>query len=386
MKKATQLTHISRPKIGAGGPVNPGIVRASTLLFDKAEDLYSGKVRSYGRHGSALHDQLADAFCALENGKGCSLTASGLAANTLSILANVKAGDHILVSDSCYGPVRHFCDRFLSKFGVTTEYYPPNIEEGIAGGIETLFKPNTSLILLESPGSLSMDIQDIPAICERARKHKITTVVDNTWSAGLVLSPLDLGADICVHAATKYFSGHSDVLFGAVISRTAAMAKKVHAARTAMGEATSPDDAYQILRGFRTVHTRFTAQAGTALRLAKWLKTHDKVVKVLHPALPGAPGHKIWKRDFTGCACLFSFVLKPCTNAQQLAFLDRLKLFAKGFSFGGYESLIIHCDPQLRRDFPLNLDGPLIRIACGLEDADDLIADLDAGLSKLKLK
>jgi len=381
IKDATKFAHIGRPKIGVGTSVNPPIVRASTLLFERADDLYNGGHRIYGRHGSPVHDALSEAFCALENGAGTTLTPSGLSANTLSILANVKAGDHVLATDSSYGPIRNFCNTQLTKFGIEVEYYPP----GIGAGISALVRDNTSCILLESPGSLSMEIQDLPAIIEVAKANKITTIVDNTWSAGLVYAPLDMGADIAVHAATKFFSGHSDILSGAVISRTKAMASKVAKTAVAFGNSTSSDDVYQILRGFRTVVTRFERQEKSAIALAEWLQNHDKVMRVIHPALTSHPNHDLWKRDFTGSSCLFSIVLKPCTETEVLALLDSLKIFAKGFSFGGFESLVIHCDPQLNRDHDPKFGGPLVRIACGLEDIDDMKNDWEQALTNLTL-
>lgn len=381
MKKSTKFAHIGRPKIGVGTSVNPPIVRASTLLFDKADDLYNGGHRIYGRHGSPIHDALSEAFCVLENGAGATLTPCGLSANTLSILANVKAGDHILVTDSSYGPIRNFCNTQLTKFGVEIEYYPP----GIGAGITSLIRNNTSCILLESPGSLSMEIQDLPAIVKVAKTHNIVTIVDNTWSAGLVYAPLDLGADIAVHAATKYYSGHSDILFGAVVSRTKSMATRVATTAVAYGNSTSPDDAYQILRGFRTVVTRFEQQQKSASALAHWLQDHDKVERIIHPALKSHPNYDVWQRDFTGSACLFSIVLKPCAEVEVLALLDRLKIFAKGFSFGGFESLVIHCDPQLTRNHDPKFSGPLVRIACGLEDIEDMKTDWRHSLTELIL-
>lgn len=381
MQKSTKFAHIGRPKIGIGTSVNLPIVRASTLLFDKADDLYNGGHRIYGRHGSPVHDALSEAFCALENGAGTTLTPCGLSANTLSILTNVKAGDHLLVTDSTYGPVRNFCNTQLTKFGVEIEYYPPNI----GAGIDALIRDNTSCILLESPGSLSMEIQDLPAIIKVAKARGIITIVDNTWSAGMVYAPLDMGADITVHSATKFFSGHGDILFGAVVARTKSMAKKVTATAMAFGNSTSPDDAYQILRGFRTVVTRFEQQSKSAIALATWLEAHDKVERAVHPALKSHPNHDMWKRDFTGSSCLFSIVLKPCPETEVLALLDRLKIFAKGFSFGGFESLVIHCDPQLTRDHDPKFGGPLIRISCGLEDIEDMKADWQKSLAKLSL-
>ncbi len=238
--------------------------------------------------------------------------------------------------------------------------------------------------MLESPGSLSLEIQDLPAIVTVAKSSNITTIVDNTWSAGLVYNPLKLGADITVHAATKYYSGHSDILFGAVVSRIKEHAEKVKTTAIALGNSTSPDDAYTILRGFRSIVTRFESQEKTALTLAIWLEDHAKVASVIHPALKSHSNHEIWKRDFSGSACLFSIVLKPCLKSEVLKFLDSLKYFAKGFSFGGYESLIIHCDPQLTRHHDPKYPGPLIRLACGLEHEDDLKADLEQALEDLK--
>jgi len=379
MEKSTKFAHIGRPKVGTGVSVNHPITRASTLLFEKASDLYNPSLRIYGRHGSPVHDALSEAFCALENAAGCTLTTCGLAANILSIQANVKTGDHILVTDSCYGGVRNFCDNYLSKLGIETEYYPPDL----GAEIEQLVRPNTSCILSESPGSLTLEIQDLPAIVAVAKKHNITTIVDNTWSAGLVYSPLDLGADIAVHSATKYYSGHGDILFGAVVSRTKTFAGKVRTTNVALGNSTSPDDAYQILRGFRTVVTRFKQQSETALQLAKWLESRDEIACVIHPALSSHPNHDLWKRDFTGAGCLFACELNPCSDSEVLQFLDRLKYLAKGFSFGGYESVIIHCDPQLRRNHKKDRAGPLIRIGCGLEDIEDLKTDLANSMEKL---
>ncbi|MCF6275844.1 MAG: PLP-dependent aspartate aminotransferase family protein [Robiginitomaculum sp.] len=240
--------------------------------------------------------------------------------------------------------------------------------------------------MLESPGSLSMEIQDLPAIVKVAKAHNVTTIVDNTWSAGLVYAPLDLGADIAVHSATKFFSGHGDILFGAVVSRTKSTAKNIAKTAADFGNSTSPDDAYQILRGFRTVVTRFEQQQKSALALAHWLQDHNKIERILHPALASHPTHNLWQRDFTGASCLFSIVLKPCPETEVLALLDRLKIFAKGFSFGGFESLVIHCDPQLTRSHDPKFNGSLVRIACGLEHIDDMKNDWQQSLDKLILK
>ncbi len=375
----TKLTHVGRPKAGLGTAVNPDITRASTLLFERAEDLYRSDVRGYGRHGSAGHDALIDAFNLLEGGAGTTLAPSGLAACTLAILATVKSGDHILLTDSSYGPTRQFCLRFLKTMGVETELYDPRVGADIAA----LIRDNTSLILLESPGSLTFEIQDIPAITKAAKARGVTTIIDNTWSAGLSLKPLALGVDISVHAATKYFGGHSDIMFGAVVSATKATAGKVALTAVHLGYATSPDDAYQILRGFRTVVHRFRRAEASALTLANWLDDHDKVARVLHPALASHPDHAIWKRDFSGAACLFAVVLKPCPQEQVLAFINALSLFGIGYSYGGFESLVIHCDPQLKRQHSVKLEGPLVRFSCGMESVDDLKNDISQALGAI---
>ena len=379
MKKETQFTHISRPKAGLGTAVNPDITRASTLLFEKAEDLYRSDIRGYGRHGSAVHDALKEAFNLLEGGAGASLFPSGLAACTYPILSQVKTGDHILLTDSSYGPTRYFCDGHLKKMGIETEMYDPRIGKDI----ESLIRPNTSVILLESPGSLTFEVQDIPAIVKVAQTHDITTIIDNTWSAGLSLNPLKMGVDISCHAATKYFGGHSDTMSGAAISRTDKLAKQVAITAKYLGNACSPDDVYQILRGFRSVVPRFRQQEATSLALATWLGEHPKVKQVLHPAHPTHPDHDIWKRDFTGGGCIFSVVLHPRPEEEVLAFINALNLFGIGYSYGGFESLAIHCDPQLKRSASKSLGGPLVRFACGLEAMEDLKDDIAQAFNEI---
>ncbi len=372
MDDKTKFTHLGRPKPKLGTAVNPNITRASTLLFEKSEDLYRSDIRSYGRHGSEVHDALEEAFTTLENGAGTSLTPSGLSACTLAILSQVKSGDHLLLTDSVYGPSRNFCLKYLSSMGVETEIYDPNIGADIA----SLIRRNTSAIFLESPGSLTFEIQDVPAITKIAKKSGVKTIIDNTWSAGLSYKPLEHGVDISVHAATKYVGGHSDIMFGAVISRTKTMANSVALTRKYLGLATSPDDTYQILRGFRTLATRFWTQEAAALNLSQWLETCPQVIRCLNPALASHPNNDLWKRDFSGSASLFGVVLKPSDKKQIDNFINSLNLFGIGFSYGGYESVVIHCDPQLRRKHKSQLEGPLIRFGIGLENVDDLKSDI----------
>jgi cystathionine beta-lyase len=379
LERDTKFTHMGRPPAGLGTSVSHPVTRASTLLFDKAKDLYRNDVRGYGRHGAAVHDALADLFTELEGGIGTLLYSSGLAALTGPILSIVKPGDHVLLTDSSYGPTRHFCLTFLARMGVETTFYDPRI----GAGIDALIQDNTALILLESPGSLTFEIQDVPAIAKAATAKGVTTLIDNTWSAGLTLSPLSMGVDISIHAATKYFGGHSDVMYGAAIFADAAKFKRAQMTAKQLGNASSPDDAYQILRGFRTVLPRFRQQEATSLALAEWLMTRGDVQQVLHPAVTDHPDHEIWKRDFTGGGCIFSVILKPLSEADVLRFIDGLNLFGIGYSYGGFESLAIHCDPQLKRNCAEPLGGPLIRFACGLEAMTDLKDDIEQALAKL---
>ena len=379
LQRETKFTHMGRPAAGLGTSVSHPVTRASTLLFEKAEDLYRSDIRGYGRHGTAVHDALADLFTELESGVGTLLYPSGVAALTGPILSVVKPGDHVLLTDSAYGPTRYFCQTFLKQYGVETELYDPHV----GAGISDFIRDNTSLILLESPGSLTFEIQDIPAIAKAARARGVTTLIDNTWSGGITLNPLPMGIDISVHAATKYFGGHSDVMYGAAIFGSDTLFQRAKLTAKQLGNASSPDDAYQILRGFRTVLPRFRQQEATALALAKWLMTRDEIQTVLHPGVTDHPDHALWKRDFTGGACLFACIFQPLEEKNVLRFIDNLQLFGIGYSYGGFESLAIHCDPQLKRKHADGLGGPLIRFACGLESETDLKIDIEQSLASV---
>ena len=357
--------------------VSPPIQRGSTVLLPNAKALYDGTL-GYGRAGLAAQFALMEALCELEAAKAVQLYPSGLAAMTASIMAVLKAGDHLLVVDSVYRPVRYFCDKVLLRFGVAVDYYDPNLN---ADGLLALANPATRLIVLESPGSLSFEMQDVPAIAAAARARGVLTLVDNTWGAGRLFKPLAHGADISVQALTKYVCGHSDVFMGSAAANDPKLAAALEASVMDHGWAVSGEDAYQALRGLRTLATRLDRHGESGLAVARWLADQSEVLRVLHPALPGAPGHAIWARDFSGACGLFGFVLQPGSPAKVEAFLDALKLFGLGFSWGGFESLAISCDHQLKmRSLAPDFGGPLMRLHVGLENVDDLIADLRQAL------
>ena len=374
----TLLGRAGRRREWRGRLVNPPVERASTILFDNVAELPSshpalGEYR-YGLQGTATHWALSDALTKLEPGaEGTALFSSGLAAITAALQSVLSAGDELLVTDSAYGPTRKFCDTVLKRFGVSTRYYDPLI----ANGIEQLMGEKTRAILLESPGSLTMDVQDVPAICAIARKRGVATILDNTWATPLFFPAIAAGVDISVIAATKYVGGHADVMIGA------ATATKDHYARlqrTAwdLGHAVSPDDAWLASRGLRTMAVRLRQHEASALRIAQWLKEQPAVGLVLHPALPDCPGHDIWKRDFHGASGLFAFELR----GDPAAFVDRLELFGIGYSWGGYESLALPVHPQ-RTASKAPADN-LVRLHIGLENCDDLIEDLAKALDQTR--
>ncbi|WP_018996653.1 cystathionine beta-lyase [Hirschia maritima] len=378
---STRMIHSGRNPSNQLGAVNPPIHRASTIVLNRAEDLYKDGVRTYGIGGMQVHDELKNALCALEDANHCLITESGLLACTLPIFALVGAGEHILLPDNVYSPTRRYCDRSLKRAGGSVSYYDPTIGEGIAD----LIQDNTRLIMIESPGSLTFELPDIRAIVAAAKARGVATALDNCWGSGVYLRPLDLGVDISILATTKYAGGHSDTLSGALLLNDANLANKLAEASADLGLCTSPEDASIVLRGLRTMTTRLKVHEKAGLEIAEWLQTRPEVSQVLHPALPDNPYHKLWKRDFTGSAGLFTFELKPSSKQDVLNFLNSFELFGLGFSYGGYESLVMNCDPQLvyRDKNNLKFDGPLIRLSIGLEDVEDLKADLEKAFATL---
>ncbi|MDP3493649.1 MAG: cystathionine beta-lyase [Hyphomonadaceae bacterium] len=376
----TRLTHAARDRKLTQNGVNPVVQRASTVLVESASKLFEPGGWTYGRHGTATHEALRQALMEIEDAKHCALVASGLMACTVPFIAFAETGAHVLVGDNTYGPTRRFCDRTLSRWGCETEYF----DTTIGGGIEKLIRPTTKLIFLESPGSMTFEIADAPAIAAAAKAKNVVTVMDNTWSGGVFYRPLSLGFDVSVQANTKYVSGGADVLNGAIFTNDEALMARLKETIADLGSNVSADDAYTVLRGARSLALRMDRHQASALAVARWLKTHPAIQRVLHPALEDDPGHALWKRDFSGASGLFGIVLKASSTQQTHAFLDALELFGLGFSYGGFESLAIHCDPQLKRStVKLAYGGPLIRLSIGLEDPADLIADLDQALKPL---
>jgi cystathionine beta-lyase len=359
--------------------VGPPIQRGSTVLLPCAEALYDDDAYlTYGRAGLAAHDALKSALAEMEGASGVSLYPSGLAALTGAILAVLKAGDEVLVVDNIYKPTRRFCDQVLARYGVAVRYYDPlrSPEELLASATAA-----TRLIAMESPGSLTFEMQDLAAIARLAKARGILTLADNTWGAGYLFKPLAQGVDISVQALTKYVGGHSDVFMGSAVANDPALVRQLEDGVHNLGWAVAAEDAYQMLRGLRTLPTRLRRQGEAGLKIAAWLAEQPEVAEVIHPALPGAAGHELWARDYSGACGLFGFVLKPGSEACANAFLNALKLFGLGFSWGGFESLAILCDPQLgKRKFAPRYAGPLMRLHIGLENEDELIADLRGGL------
>lgn len=377
MAAETILTHEGRAPDEQFGFVNTPVYRGSTVLFKSLSDLEDQKQRYlYGRAGNPTTESAEAVVTKLEGAHATKLVPSGLAAITIALLACLKTGDDLLISDSAYEPGRVFADGFLARMGITTRYFDPRIGASLAD----LMQPNTKAVLAESPGSLTFEMQDIPALAAAAKANGARLIVDNSWATPLYHQPLKLGADIVVHAATKMFVGHSDVLAGTISATEEAWAD-VARTRSLLGFFTSGDDAYLVNRGLRTLAIRMEAHQKRALEIASWLEGQDEVARVLHPALPSHPDHALWKRDFTGSGSLFAFVLKPAPRASVAAFVDEMKLFSMGYSWGGFESLCLPVRPgKARTAKPWTDDGNLFRVHIGLEDVNDLKRDLSEAL------
>ena len=357
---------------------NPAVQRASTVLLPDAAALYAHGKHSYGRGGLGVQAALESALSELEQAEATKVMSSGAAAISGALMSVLKTGDEVLVADGVYRPTRRCCDELLTRFGVTTRYFASRAS---ADEIMAMARPATQAIFLESPASLSFEFQDVPAIAAAARDRGLITLIDNTWGAGLLFKPLEVGVDISIQALTKYVSGGSDVFMGSVATRDHRLAARVADTVQTAGWSVSPDDCYSVLRGLRTLPFRLARHGASAMEVAAWLEIQPEVAQVLCPALASSPDHAVWARDYTGINGLFGLILKPGSTAAIHAFLNALRLFGLGFSWGGFESLAIACDPQIQRTAKRwNVSGPLIRLHVGLESPADLRADLRAGL------
>ncbi len=385
MKIASKIIHAGRDKKWTGYSVNVPVVRASTVVFDTMAELKhatlnrGNQVPYYGRRGTSTHFAFSDAICELEGGAGCALYPCGAAAISGALLAFLQAGDHLLMVDTAYEPTRALCDKLLKNLGIETTYYDPML----GAGIQALIRPNTRVIFLESPGSLTMEVQDVPAICQVAKAHDIVVILDNTWASPVLFQPFSHGVDVSIQAATKYIVGHSDVMLGT------ASANEKHWPRLRehsylLGYCASADDVYLAARGLRTLDVRLKQHQRNALAVVEWLQQQPQVDHIRHPALPEHPGHAAFNRDFSGSNGLFSFVLKQGTAQAVAALIEGMQFFKMGFSWGGYESLITaNLQVQaLRTATHWPYSGPLIRLHIGLEDPADLIADLALALAR----
>jgi cystathionine beta-lyase len=384
----TLALHAGRDPDANHGVVNPPVYHCSTVIFkdleelletrrDRASGAYVGF--TYGREGTATTRAFEDAITLLEGGYRAVTTSCGLGAIAASLTAFLSAGDHLLIVDSLYGPARAFCEEFLKRFGVEVTYYEPSV----GAGIEALFQPNTKVVYLESPGSLTFEMTDVPAITKLCRGRGIRTIMDNTWGSPVCFQPLKHGVDVSINAATKYISGHSDLMLGiAVCTEDAFLPVKKTASGS--GYCGGPDDIYMALRGLRTLPIRMQRHQESATRIALWLQQRPEVYRVLYPALPDDPGYAIWKRDYAAASGLFGVVLNACTQTQFAAMIDHFRFFRLGYSWGGYESLCVPTYPgDLRSARPWQAPGPALRLHVGLEHVEDLIADLEAGFARL---
>lgn len=387
----TALVNAGRSKKYTQGSVNSVIQRASSLVFDTVEaKKHATRNRAngelfYGRRGTLTHFSLQEAMCELEGGAGCALFPCGAAAVANTILAFVEQGDHVLMTNTAYEPSQDFCTKILAKLGVTTSWFDPLIGADIA----RLVRPETRVVFLESPGSITMEVHDVPAIVAAVRQvaPEAIIMIDNTWAAGILFKALDFGIDISIQAGTKYLIGHSDAMVGTAVANARCWPQLRENAYL-MGQMLDADTAYMTSRGLRTLGVRLRQHHESSLRIAEWLAQHPQVARVNHPALPGSKGHEFWKRDFTGSCGLFSFVLnKRLNDAELAAYLDNFSLFSMAYSWGGFESLILANQPEqiahIRPDAEVDFSGTLIRLHIGLENVDDLQADLAAGFARI---
>lgn len=380
LKPATRLSHLGRD-YSEHGMVNPAVYHASTVLFPDAQSLYDRSTPyTYGRKGTPTSRAVETAIAELEGGHDCRVTPSGLAAITTALLAFLKTGDHLLMTDAVYWPARQLCDGLLKNLGIETTYYDPLIGKGIAA----LIRANTRVVYMESPGSQTMEVQDVAAIAEAAHKAGALAFIDNTWGAGHYFKAFDHGCDVSIQAATKYIVGHSDAMLGSVVCTKDTWAQFNETYET-MGMFAGPDDMYLALRGLRTMDVRLERHQKNAAIVAEWLRGQDAVDTVLYPALSNAPGHEMWKRDFTGASGLFSIILKPVAEEAVGKFLNGLELFGMGYSWGGFESLVVPFKPH-RTATNWTAEGPCLRFHIGLESPDDLISDLKQGFKRLQNK
>ena len=388
MRDETRLVHAGRDPDRDGGVVNPPVSRASTVLYPTLEafarrgegDARYRAVR-YGAYGTANTLVLADALAELEGGVGAVVTSTGLSAVTLALSAFLGAGDHLLMTDSAYQPTRAFCDEVLTRFGVETTYYDPLVGADIGG----LMRPNTRVVFTESPGSLTFEVQDIPAIAEAAHRRGALLLLDNTWSAGLFFKPFDHGVDVSIQAATKYVSGHSDAVIGSITAAREELFRRIKDTTMAFGDIAAPDTSYLALRGLRSMASRLRQQQEAGLKIAGWLRDRPEVRRILYPALPGDPGHALWRRDFTGACSLFGVVLHTSDEAAVARMVDHYRYFKIGASWGGFESLVIPAYPaKLRTAVAWTEPGFVLRYHVGLEAPEDLLEDLEEGFERLR--
>ncbi|MBV7314342.1 cystathionine beta-lyase [Shewanella sp. NIFS-20-20] len=388
MKKNTQIVSLGRDKQFSQGVVNPPVFRASSIIFDDLAAMHQaskGKCDGqmfYGRRGTTTHFALQTAIAELEGGAGTALFPSGTAAISGTLLSFLRAGDHLLMVDSVYEPTRDLCEQLLTGFGITTTYYDPLIGADIAA----LIQPNTKVVFLESPGSITMEIQDVPTICDIAHQHGCITLLDNTWASPINSRPFAMGVDISIQAATKYIVGHSDVMMGCATANAKYWRQLQHNSYL-LGQCVSADDAYLATRGLRTLGVRLAQQANNALQVARWLEQRPEVDHIRHPAFATCPGHEFFARDFSGANGLFSMVLKPATPQALSAFIDNMTHFKLGFSWGGFESLILWISgiEKIRSVTHWDASLPLLRLHIGLEDPADLIDDLARAFERFHL-